>query len=720
MKFESVPLYSILEENNDNKIVLPNFQRGYVWDDDKQRKLIASFLLGLPIGNILMLKGDRDYFSAREICSQEPVTPKEECVYLLDGQQRISTLKAVFSDDYDKNPEEWKSTWDKMFRKLRKRWFIKITSETEDDDLDIFNYENLYFDKERIKTYEPSQIVSLLVNHQIFKTKHILWFHPAFNPINKQGDNINFKSRRNEIAKKASELCIVPLFELFRTEKQTSPLHTITLERIAHDRYQYLKNTTEGDNEKIIQILEKVNPDIIDLINEADSIAIESAWMNLKVKWVNEVSSFLESIISQEIAQIVLPKDEIPRAFAIFEVINSGGMPLGEYDLIVAKAARNRELPPLTERIIEIVNEDIEIPSALTERLVTEKPKIFNPMSMGVTIKSDQNELVQDFKRKHYLNLLSIFSNTEYGEFYDQNGKVKIRGEYLKRTKILSLGFDEINNKTKKTVRSLCRALCFLNIRCGIVGLSDLPYKLMILPIAYVLSNDDFWIDKEKLDRIEYWYWASLFSGTYQFEQDKTAIKDIAILYSWLENNDNPFENRFKDILRAPKFSSLDVLLCKDDDNLPGAGILKAILQYVLSSQPRDFLDEECRLSAWNVSEEIFKLQDHHICPLSGAAKLGKSSKKIRNDKSHILNSPLNRTYISSLSNTTISSHKPEDYFEYVSDSARFGHCIPTPINEKFKKQKDEKDQQYYERILRERYEELYKKIIEELEQLAY
>ncbi|QTA78326.1 DUF262 [Desulfonema limicola] len=714
MKFESVPLYSILEENSENKIVLPNFQRGYVWDENKQRELLASFLLGLPIGNILMLKGTKDYFSAREICSQEPVTPKEDCIYLLDGQQRISTLKAVFSDDYDKEPEHWKSIWDKTFGKLRKRWFINIAFDA-DEDIDIFNYKELYFDRNRIKEYEPSQIITILKNYPIQAGNKNMWFHPAFNPA-----DMDDKSRRNKIAKAASEECMVPLYELFQTEKKIKPLYTLTLERIANTRYQDLKNITENDNEKIIYILEKVQPDIRELIDDNDSIAIERAWINLNVKWVNEVSSFLESIMSQEIAQIVLPKDEIPRAFAIFEVINSGGMPLGEYDLIVAKAARNRELPPLTERIIRILNKDIEIPPALTERLVTEKPKIFKPMNMGATIKSDKNELSKSFKRKHYLNLLSIFSNTEYGEPYDQNGKVNIRGEYLKRTKILSLSFDEINNNTEKTVRSLSRTLCFLNIRCGIISLSELPYQLMTLPIAYTLLNDNFWTDKEKLDRIEYWYWASLFSGTYQFEQDKTAIKDIALLYSWLEKNDNPFENRFKDILCAPKFSSLDVLLCKDDDNLHGAGILKAILQYVLSKQPRDFLDEDCRFSAWNVSEDRLKLQDHHICPLSGAAKLGQSSKKIRDDKSHILNSPLNRTYISSVSNSVISDKKPENYFEYVSESSRFGHCIPTPINEKFKKRKDETEQQYYDRVLTERYEELYKKIKEELEQLAH
>ena len=38
-------------------ILLPDFQRGFVWkDEEQQRKIVASVLAKMPIGSILLLK----------------------------------------------------------------------------------------------------------------------------------------------------------------------------------------------------------------------------------------------------------------------------------------------------------------------------------------------------------------------------------------------------------------------------------------------------------------------------------------------------------------------------------------------------------------------------------------------------------------------------------------------------------------------------------------
>lgn len=40
-----------------NRILLPNFQRDFVWrEEDNQKNLVASVLTKMPIGNILLLK----------------------------------------------------------------------------------------------------------------------------------------------------------------------------------------------------------------------------------------------------------------------------------------------------------------------------------------------------------------------------------------------------------------------------------------------------------------------------------------------------------------------------------------------------------------------------------------------------------------------------------------------------------------------------------------
>ncbi|MBO3273601.1 hypothetical protein, partial [Hymenobacter defluvii] len=78
------------------------------------------------------------------------------------------------------------------------------------------------------------------------------------------------------------------------------------------------------------------------------------------------------------------------------------------------------------------------------------------------------------------------------------------------------------------------KAFAFLHIRCGIEKVSSLSYELMLLPIAYAVANDNFWLSSSHIDKIEYWYWSSLFSGSYREKQNGRCIEDVQQLYQWL------------------------------------------------------------------------------------------------------------------------------------------------------------------------------------------
>src|SRR5437870_10164729 len=49
-------LHELLEDIHKGKIQLPDFQRGWVWDDDHIRALIASVSLSYPIGAVMLLE----------------------------------------------------------------------------------------------------------------------------------------------------------------------------------------------------------------------------------------------------------------------------------------------------------------------------------------------------------------------------------------------------------------------------------------------------------------------------------------------------------------------------------------------------------------------------------------------------------------------------------------------------------------------------------------
>lgn len=69
MADSSVKLEDLLEDIDKNRLVLPDFQRDYVWikEDDKIEDFIASVLSQLPIGSIITFKDNFNSFANKEI-----------------------------------------------------------------------------------------------------------------------------------------------------------------------------------------------------------------------------------------------------------------------------------------------------------------------------------------------------------------------------------------------------------------------------------------------------------------------------------------------------------------------------------------------------------------------------------------------------------------------------------------------------------------------------
>lgn len=97
MKFDSTktPLRDLLQDILTGKIQLPDFQRGWVWDDDHVRDLLVSLARSFPIGAVMLLEtGGEARFQTRPIEGVDPahVRGKSPEFLILDGQQRLTTL----------------------------------------------------------------------------------------------------------------------------------------------------------------------------------------------------------------------------------------------------------------------------------------------------------------------------------------------------------------------------------------------------------------------------------------------------------------------------------------------------------------------------------------------------------------------------------------------------------------------------------------------------
>ena len=92
------PLSDLLRSVDNGKTQLPDFQRGWVWDDEHIRSLLASVSLSYPIGAVMLLEagGEDVRFQTRGVeGAPTPTTPPERLI--LDGQQRVTSLYLALS-----------------------------------------------------------------------------------------------------------------------------------------------------------------------------------------------------------------------------------------------------------------------------------------------------------------------------------------------------------------------------------------------------------------------------------------------------------------------------------------------------------------------------------------------------------------------------------------------------------------------------------------------
>ena len=114
-------LGKILDEIVQGKIQLPDFQRGWVWDDEHIRSLLVSIARSFPIGAVMLLETGGDArFQVRPVESVSlPAGTKPERL-ILDGQQRLTSLTQVL-----KTPEPV-VTRDEKNREIKRHYYFDI------------------------------------------------------------------------------------------------------------------------------------------------------------------------------------------------------------------------------------------------------------------------------------------------------------------------------------------------------------------------------------------------------------------------------------------------------------------------------------------------------------------------------------------------------------------------------------------------------------------
>src|SRR4029434_306439 len=89
-------LKDLLGEIHSRLMVLPDFQRDFVWEPGATQELIVSIANNYPAGSLLRVRDTKRVFAARELEGAPDLDGQKHIFLVLDGQQRLTSLYQAF------------------------------------------------------------------------------------------------------------------------------------------------------------------------------------------------------------------------------------------------------------------------------------------------------------------------------------------------------------------------------------------------------------------------------------------------------------------------------------------------------------------------------------------------------------------------------------------------------------------------------------------------
>ncbi|MDR3185231.1 MAG: DUF262 domain-containing protein [Christensenellaceae bacterium] len=697
-------LQKIISDILTNKIMLPDFQRKFVWSDvDKQKKLVASILAKMPIGCFLELKGKSDEYVARKIgiktqiktetetqtnteSTQNESIPKE-VYFLLDGQQRVTVLSVVFSSSIFLIAKKSKNLVDAS---LKRRFFIKIPKNYDQDTtVDLFGAKNLQFpniSEEKIPEFSTKDVFDLIVTKDYISNSNLASSPYIFfdSSSNKKIEIETLKSECNI----SNEPYLVPLFLLIEDKTDGTNCNALMLKKIIKSisdsikdaisqNYESIENSTDADVfVKNVFSKDHLDSFLKDKNSEKTKQEIFESLLEAQAEeWRYKFFNYLKDCVNNMgLIEFKLEAHARDRAIDIYENLNLGGVKLDVFDLIVAKVGK-KNTENFYSKIFNIVNNKKEYSAdVLPETITVLYNKISNEYNATVSIygMKEKEDLPKTFS-KSFLNVMSL-------KYHIGKLNKKLTGDITNEKSKLLITPDFILENYEKVCVAVDRALFFFNMRCGIRKFTDIHYKLIIDIVAFVFLEDKNFKDKKIHNLLEAWYWAVIFSGEFDKDQKSQFVSHLSRLIDTIKNigdsNKREWINTIKNnVLDVSNFADKNLLLLNNattGGRIPKEHIEDLICQFYLAGTYQKLFDKEVRLYAF--SNDSDKLQIHHIIPLSLnviSIDRSTSTKTLRDDKTYILNSPLNKIFITAEENTKIGNTSFANYKDKINSASK-------------------------------------------------
>jgi len=724
-EFKQVNFYELIKLIEEDRIVLPDFQRGFVWKDkNKQKALIASVLTKLPIGTILLLEIEKNTYGCKKIGfkNRKPDIPDDQnkVLALLDGQQRVTVLTSFFSNELYVigDSSEFVSP------SLKRRYFLRCPKIKDLlDKKDLFGARKLIAPEEIQKSqnqypdYSTDEIISYIACIDNIKYKEIIYEDIS----NVNIDNlIEFCTSSSE----TNDGYLIPLYYLYGAANKSNMNHRKRLEKIIERIAEKYKNEisdllkTQGEIRDFIitecfeetedgkAIAEDIKSALVTELQNEDSdiyIKLTELLQNRSTQWARDISEFLEScVLKLELYKIEVNQANILRAIDIYQNLNLGGKALDIFDLILARAAIQSD----NENLLDVVKgclienhiQDYKAfvkdcaPKIQTEynSYLDNQTEYSAAMQLGAW-NQIENELAVSFCKAlmSVTGTLYHFWNDESEQVIFADDRVKaFTSKVTKSEYLLKIEPEKIDPLIRLACKGLDRACIFLQLRCGIRSVTEIQYKLVFVILAVIFSKDDWFHNKKVCDYLEAWYWGSIFSGSFKIEQNaafQDNLKNILQLLNEVEKEPVAKPEYIINICNKTfcddKFANEEILLVDNQFVEPEEILKKSICHFYLAKTYSDILKNNANDKYKQKQNSVFSeckngetLQYHHIMPIGELGTIYKDiDKKLnesgRKDRSNKYNSPLNFMLISSLANRLILNSPLSYYIKFCDNS---------------------------------------------------
>jgi hypothetical protein len=685
---ESKSINTLIDLVNSSKIELPNFQRDFVWDLEKQKGLIASVFCGIPASSFLMYEGSTTY-KVRDIGKN--TTKYRNSInnssQLLDGQQRLTTLYTVFNNVFTptSHPNDY-------YSKIRFRWFLKIDNNISECEIDSFGLFNFKFDEIKIsKELSIDQLKDLLV------------------PIAVDEPSIgSYYTKSND---ELITYCIlnkfIPLFFLNNKAESKTNLRKI-IDGIALNHENKIKQEI---NQKAVSVsctlttLQNTHP-TINITKVTNKKKLFTVINDIADDWATALRDYLYDLLTSY-QQSITYIGEINKIVEAFYVINTTGSPLTTFDLLCARINHLE--------IREIINQKIKDKFEIL--IGKNKTKVKVCPSTQFNIVDTKNG---EIKKQYFQYFTQVFS-LYYFLKLKGTPLEKLTADHIKAEYTLSIDSKHIVEDVIKDCCSILnKVLMYIYTNCATRSLNKITNDLALIPIfCAVIKNNN--ILNQQGELIKKFYFQRLLLGIYNSNQNKNCITDSKLLEAiLLEQNKVKFPTieKFNTVTRTAilrnDFLNLANLNHWDKNNLANGSGISNILFAIESFSKIGLLDFNKNSVYIEYND---KIEIHHIIPIGTLNKTYSENydKKIRNIKHHRINSVLNKTTITKEANATIGALTVSDYKKIFNNPATFSsHLInssfathlteiPTEVDNK----KQTTDEVKLKQLYKKRYEEI-------------